>query len=229
MITYSIIKKSELEGALRLDAEYYQPEYLEWLSQLNNFNLKSLNELALKIDVGFVSSMVSHFQDEGIPLLRTQNVQEFFVDPENDTVYIDEEFHKRLRKSQIFSGYLLLARSGSIGNVGIVPENFPMANSADIILIKVDADNVIPEFLAAFLNSRYGKFQIERGSSGGLQGHINLFTLEKVLVPTVDRKFQEAIEDLVTAGLSMIGESKKLYEEAEDLLLEELRLKDFQV
>jgi len=29
MITYSIIQKLQLEGALRLDAEYYQPEYLE--------------------------------------------------------------------------------------------------------------------------------------------------------------------------------------------------------
>ena len=27
MITYSIIQKSQLEGAKRLDAEYYQPEY----------------------------------------------------------------------------------------------------------------------------------------------------------------------------------------------------------
>jgi len=28
MIAYSIIQKSQLEGGLRLDAEYYQPEYL---------------------------------------------------------------------------------------------------------------------------------------------------------------------------------------------------------
>ena len=38
MITYSIIKKSELEGALRLDAEYYQPEYLNINSKIKNQN-----------------------------------------------------------------------------------------------------------------------------------------------------------------------------------------------
>jgi len=226
---HSIIQKSQLEGAHRLDAEYYQPEYLKYSEQLNRLKLADLNFLTSKVDVGFVSSMVSHFQDKGVPLLRTQNVCEFFIDAENDVVYIDEEFHKKLRKSQIFPGYLLLARSGSIGNVGIVPENFPAANSADIILIKTKSDEITPEFLAAFLNSKYGRYQIERGSSGGLQGHINLFSLEKLLVPIIDQKFQGQITYLIRQGLLMVEESKNFYKEAENLLLEELGLKDFQI
>jgi len=226
---HSIIQKSQLEGAHRLDAEYYQPEYLKYSEQLNRLKLADLNFLTSKVDVGFVSSMVSHFQDKGVPLLRTQNVCEFFIDAENDVVYIDEEFHKKLRKSQIFPGYLLLARSGSIGNVGIVPENFPVANSADIILIKTKSDKITPEFLAAFLNSKYGRYQVERGSSGGLQGHINLFSLEKLLVPIIDQKFQEQIAHLIRQGLFMVEESRNFYQQAENLLLEELGLKDFKV
>jgi len=31
---YSIIQKSQLEGANRLDAEYYQPEYLQLINNL---------------------------------------------------------------------------------------------------------------------------------------------------------------------------------------------------
>ena len=42
MIFYSIIKKSQLEGALRLDAEYYQPEYLELSSKLKGQESKPL-------------------------------------------------------------------------------------------------------------------------------------------------------------------------------------------
>lgn len=229
MITYSIIQKSQLEGAHRLDAEYYQPEYLQYIEQLQHFKLEPLDSLTSKIDVGFVSSMASHFQNDGIPLLRTQNVNEFFVDAENDIVYIGEEFHNKLKKSQIFSGYLLLARSGSIGNVGIVPDKFPVANSADIILIKVSTDKLIPEFLTAYLNSKYGKFQVERGSSGGLQGHINLYSLEKLQVPITDKQFQEEVKDLVLSGLNFIEESKQLYDQAEDLLLEDLGLKNFKV
>src|SRR3972149_11606361 len=113
----SIIQKSRLEGANRLDAEYYQPHYLTSIQRLRGFELKTLDSITSKIDVGFVSLMTHHFQEDGVPLLRTQNVKEFFVDAENDIVFIDEDFHKRLEKSQVFPGYLLLARSGSIGNV----------------------------------------------------------------------------------------------------------------
>lgn len=34
MANYSIIQKSQLEGAWQLDAEYYQPEYLEMARSL---------------------------------------------------------------------------------------------------------------------------------------------------------------------------------------------------
>lgn len=225
-MNFSIIQKSQLEGAERIDAEYYQPEYLQYSDVLNKLILEDLSTLASKVDVGFVSSMASHFQNEGVPLLRTQNVHEFLTDLEEDTVYIDEAFHKKLKKSQIFSGYLLLARSGSIGNVSIVPEDFPVANSADIILIKTKSDKITPEFLATFLNSKYGKFQIERGSSGGLQGHINLFSLEKLNIPIFNLNIQGKIKNIVLQGLSAIEESKSLYAQAEGLLLEELGLKN---
>src|SRR3989344_5039122 len=44
MPSYSIVQKSQLEGAKRLDAEYYQPEYLQIrdLVSKRNLNAKSL-------------------------------------------------------------------------------------------------------------------------------------------------------------------------------------------
>jgi restriction endonuclease S subunit len=224
-MTFSIIQKSQLEGAKRIDAEYYQQEYLNLLNQLKKIQLSELDKITTKIDVGFVSSMVSHFKEKGIPLLRTQNVNEFFIDLTNDLIFIDKEFHQKLKKSQVFSGDVLLARSGSIGNASVVPSNFPIANSADIILIKTN--KILPEYLSAFLNSRYGQFQIERGVSGGLQGHINLYSLEKLLIPIIDNGFQETIKKIVLSGLNELDNSKFLYSQAEDLLLEELELKDF--
>lgn len=225
-MVFSIIQKSQLEGANRLDAEYYQPEYLIYLQTLKKLKLRPLDELARKIDVGFVSSMTDHFQNDGIPLLRTQNVKEFFIDLESGLIYIDDEFHNKLKKTQILPNDVLLARSGSIGNACIVPKDFPIANSADIIFIR-GLKEIIPEFLVAFLNSKYGSFQVERGVSGGLQGHINLFSLEKLLIPILNNKQQEKIKQTVLSALRNFEKSKNLYLCAENLLLEELDLKDF--
>ncbi|KKR13752.1 MAG: hypothetical protein UT42_C0039G0007, partial [Candidatus Falkowbacteria bacterium GW2011_GWA2_39_24] len=46
MITYSIIQKSQLEGALRLDAEYYQQEYLGLVDNLNKLGAVPIREVA---------------------------------------------------------------------------------------------------------------------------------------------------------------------------------------
>lgn len=227
MNAYSIIQKSQLEGANRLDAEYYQSEYLEYKSQLLKLETKPLDALTDKIDVGFVSSMTGHFQESGVPLLRTQNVKPFYPDLESDIVYVDEEFHKKLKKSQIFPRQVLLARSGSIGDACIVPDNFPVSNSADIILI-TPSSKVQPEYLTAFINSKYGQFQIDRASSGGLQGHMNLFSLEKLLVPLPNDNLQKQVAQTVRSGLIELKNSQKYYSQAENLLLEELGLKDFQ-
>jgi len=45
MAVMSIVKLSELEGAKRIDAEYYKPEYLEIINELkklHNFRLKEI-------------------------------------------------------------------------------------------------------------------------------------------------------------------------------------------
>lgn len=56
MITYSIIQKSQLEGGLRLDAEYYQPEYLEITKSIEKVGFVLLadisNSTIIKIESG---------------------------------------------------------------------------------------------------------------------------------------------------------------------------------
>ncbi|MBT9145152.1 MAG: hypothetical protein DDT42_01022 [candidate division WS2 bacterium] len=47
MVVWSIIQKSQLEGTHRLDAEYYQPEYLEILKNLNRLKATPIKEVAI--------------------------------------------------------------------------------------------------------------------------------------------------------------------------------------
>jgi len=45
MIACSIIRKSQLEGTLRLDAEYYQPEYLNLISKIRSQKSEILGDV----------------------------------------------------------------------------------------------------------------------------------------------------------------------------------------
>lgn len=62
MITYSIIQKSQLEGAHRLDAEYYQPQYLEIIKNLNRLKAISIKEIAINPKRKFKPKEGEHFQ-----------------------------------------------------------------------------------------------------------------------------------------------------------------------
>ncbi|HKZ79324.1 MAG TPA: hypothetical protein VJ124_13675, partial [Pyrinomonadaceae bacterium] len=145
----------------RLDAQFYQPEFLKRKQMLEKagYKLRRLGLLAEKIDVGYVGPMTPEYRDQGVLLLRSQNVREFQIDTDKNPIFISETFHWKLRKSQVHPGDILITRSGVAGNVAIVPEDFPVANSADIILVRL-RPGIDPLYVVAFINSNFGRFQV---------------------------------------------------------------------
>ncbi|MEK7500617.1 MAG: hypothetical protein AAB642_00645, partial [Patescibacteria group bacterium] len=69
MVIFSIIQKSQLEGVRRLDAEYYQPEYLDVEKKLNTIKTEHLEDLAESILSFGAYSLTSNieWEDSGIP------------------------------------------------------------------------------------------------------------------------------------------------------------------
>lgn len=210
----------------RIDSEYFKKEYVKNYHILTQLQYTKLKDCTSKIDVGFVGSMVSEYTDNGIDFLQTQNINEFFVQM-NDCKQINQIFHDRLKKSQIHKEDILVARSGSFGKASIYLHD-KVVNSSDIIIVRADNKKINPFFLTTFLNSSFGSMQLHRFASGGLQGHVNLTILEQLIIPICfSDDFQERIETFVKLAHQKLEESKKLYSEAEELLLEELELNDF--
>ncbi|WP_375476008.1 N-6 DNA methylase [uncultured Nostoc sp.] len=213
-------------ASLRVDAEFFQKGYLSVAKALSKSKTQPLSQVARKIDVGHVGSMVSEYDESGILLLQTRNIDEFFVNTE-ECQRITQKFHQQLKKSQIKKDDVLIARSGSFGKASIYLDS-EVVNSADIIIVESNKNQVNPFYLAGFINSNLGKSQLFRFASGGLQGHINLTILENLLIPTLKTDFQDFLELLIKYSYRIRKDSKESYQEAEDLLLSELGLKDWQ-
>ncbi len=220
-------KTVEITKTQRIDAEFFLKSLMTQDKYLKSKINKKLSDITLKIDVGFVGSMISHYVNEnGVTLLQTKNISEFFIN-ENDAIQIDNLFHYELKKSQVNYQDILIARSGSFGKASIYLSH-EVINSSDIIIIKSDNSLINSYYLVSFLNSYFGVNQMIRFASGGLQGHVNLTILEELIVPILSADFQEKIENLVKLAHSKLEESKTAYATAENLLLETLGLKDFQ-
>ncbi len=75
---------------------------------------KKLEDICKEITVGHVGSMASKYKDSGIPFLRSQNILPFRIKLDN-VVFIDNEFHSALKKSQLRPGDLAIVRTGYPG------------------------------------------------------------------------------------------------------------------
>ncbi len=70
----------------------------------------------------------------------------------------------------------------------------------------------------------FGRFQVDRQVSGGIQGHLNLTIAEDILVPELPGTAQSEIAEFVRSGLNGVAEVKAIYVCAQRILEEELGL-----
>ena len=223
---YSIIQKSQLEGALRLDAEYYQPEYLELVDKLNEFRKFKIGEIS---DIVYGTTPTGGiFEENGVPFVRSQNFSLLNID--ENIVYCSESFHKQNKKSKVESGDILFAVVGAtIGQLAIVQDKIKEANiNQNIAGVKIKDKRFSPHFVGIFFASRFGQFQIERLVTGNAQFYLNTEQIKNFVIPLLKNELQDKTARIFKKSQKELENSKTLYHQAEELLLEELGLKDFE-
>ena len=96
-----------------------------------------------------------------------------------------------------------------------------------LIRVNPDENKILPEYLTAFLNTKYWIFDVKRRAKISInQSNVSAEELKKVRIPVLDMEIQEKIKDLFDKAFLSSQKSKYLYQEAEDLLLTELWLKN---
>ena len=227
MITYSIIQKSQLEGALRLDAEYYQPEYLNLISKIKSQKSEILGDV-LKLLYRYPTFYNLSYYDSGVLVLKGEDIlPEGFIQNQSQD-YISEEDAKRFPKTILKEGNLVFSVRGYVGKVGLVDKKYE-GSIISANLIRVVVKDISPYFLWIFLNSKYGVNQINRVKMITAQETIIADDIKNFLVPIIETEKQLEIENLAQKAIENIRQSESLYSKAENLLLEELGLKDFKV
>lgn len=228
MAETSIIKLSNLEGARRFDSEYYQPSYLDARDKIENIQSKKISKISESVLSFGAYSLCNYivWKEDGIPYIRAENIKEGYIDF-SDTMYIDRDVHEILKKSKVREGQILLAMSGTIGNAALAYKIPKYLNSNQDIAKITLKRKYSPFYVAAFLNSKYGKLQTQREIVGSVQQHVFLWQIKNIKIPILTKNVTLKIENVYKKGLEELRSSQLLYNKAEDLLLKELALKDF--
>ena len=183
MMNSSIINKSQLEGAHRLDAEYYQPEYLEVAKKLASLRTNSLADLSESVVSFGAYALTSHieWQGGGVVYLNVGDIHDGYIDY-SSVKHISEKVDDILHKSKIHEGQVLLTMAGTIGNAAVVHAIHGRMNGNQAIA-KIKINGTSPYYLAAFLNCRYGKLQTLREIVSSVQSNIFLGSIRNFKVP----------------------------------------------
>ena len=222
-MTFSIIQKSQLEGAQRIDAEYYQPEFLKVLKLLKTLKNKKLSEIAYITDGEHGSPIFD--EQSGIKYFSAQHVKDFLIDSSTAKT-ISKIIDEKNKRSRLQKGDVLLSTVGTIGFAGLVTGDCLPANiDRHVARIALKENTMDPEVLTVFLNSKYGRFQTTREATGNVQLNLFIDKIKELIIPDLSKEDQ--VKNLFDEALDKLNQSKLYYQQAEDLLLEELGLKDF--
>ena len=91
-----------------------------------------------------------------------------------------------------------------------------------------DQNKILPEYLATFLNTHAGVADIKRRARQSInQTNVNPEEVKAIDIPILSITFQELLKDCFDQAQKLRIESKSTYQQAEQLLLQEIGLEDF--
>src|SRR3989338_4524013 len=224
----SIVNSNELEGTTRIDAEYYQPEYLNiegHLLNTANYKLwKDINGRFITGPFGSSFNVENYVSYPPYRYIRGKDVKDFFL-LDDDNVYIPEKDYERLKKYVLYEEDILISVVGTLGNAVIVDKNnIPSVFSCKSTAFRTNTLN--PFFLIAYLNCLFGKKLLQRKVRGAVQTGLNIDDLKLLPIYLPNTESQNKIAKFVIDAKNNLKQSKVLYSQAEALLLEELGIKD---
>lgn len=222
----SVLKLSEVQrdnATKRIDSEFFKKEYLEVVEHIKQRDFIQLKDTDITIKHPTEIERKYVEAENGVWFFRTQNLRPLCIDAESNRVFISKADAQKLFKNLINTNDILMTRTGAnYGDCAIYNISEITIASSHILIIKNLFFN--QSFLSVFLNTKFGRIQINKGMYGGLQPEIAPYYLKNIYVPIIPMPFQLEIEKLVKDSHLALEQSKALYKEAEDLLYTELGL-----
>lgn len=175
--------------------------------------VESLSEY---ITVGFVGSMSSLFCDEGVPLLRGQNIRPYSLDLTN-LKYISPETHRKWKKSALKPGDVVIVRVGYPGTACVIPEGLGDLNAASLVIVRPNKALLDSKYLSYVFNSPWGKAQVAGRQVGAAQQVFNTKTAAELEIPAPPLPVQRRIAGILSAYDELIENSQRRLRLLEDM------------
>lgn len=168
--------------------------------------------------------------NSGYPVLRLNEFNLFFVGvPQKycDIITYPEYENYRLLKDDV----LICRTNGNpklVGRSAIVQKDTNYAYASYLFKVRPKKDLMQPATLVAFLRGRYGRNEIDAYSMVGNQTNFSPAKFREISIPKLSFDLNNLISKIFAISYRALESSETLYTKAENILLQELGLSNWQ-
>jgi len=147
-----------------------------------DWEINEIQNISQKIWIGLVTTMTSHYVENGIPLIRNNNIKPNKIFSLN-MIFLDADFSERNKHRYLHTGDIVTVHTGDIGTSTIIEPEFDPSHGFATINTSVDETIIYNKYLCYYFNSPIFKHRIEAYATGDGRSNFNLYDYLFVKVP----------------------------------------------
>ena len=151
------------------------------------------------------------FQDEGIRFIKIENIDDNGMISNKRNVFISQDCHEQLQRSQLRLNDILFSIAGSLGHTAIVDrQDLLPANTNQALAIIRAKESLTPRYLFYYLRSQTVQNGLDNLKVGVAQLNLSLKQVSEFIIPLPDFETQWAIVAEIEAEQQLVEASRQL-------------------
>ncbi len=201
----------------RLEADYFTAQ------NLHGDNIVSAIKYIERVQYG--TSEFLNEEKQGYPILRLNEFETYFI--KEPAKYCNIITRQQYEELKLHKGDVLVCRTNGnpdlVGRAAVIMEECDCAFASYLFRVNV-SDEITPEYFVAYLQSKYGRIEIDKNSMKGNQTNFSPAKLKDIKIPSFSYDFCKAITGRFRESYDQLKTSKDFYGLAEKLLKEKLSI-----
>lgn len=169
--------------------------------------------------------------NQGYPVLRLNEYDSSFIGiPSKYCHLLDEGTYKELSLKE--NDVLICRTNGNpkyVGKAALVPKDYPFAFASYLFRVRPNLKYINSATLVAYLNSKYGRIEIERYSMQSNQANFSPAKFREIAIPVFPKSLCKEIEKITYSAFEKLEEAREVYLSARNKLNTSLSLSPFKV
>ena len=208
-----LINKSEIVE--RWDPYFYKPEYHDFRKSLKSIGcvfLKNYIDSWNRGDGPRDGYYSESLDDDRVPFIRVNNLKNHTIDKTN-IKFIHRNIHNtKLKRTQVTSGDLIFAISGTKDNLGtlaIIPEDLKEAN-LNSALVRLDLSQELDKFFLCILfELNFIRKQIDIIGKGAAQNNLNNKEIGSIQIPKLSLAEQRRVIEIYNLAFNIFSNTNR--------------------